>query len=268
MSLVELICHVDDFCKRFVPSWEKRLLESGCKHRNRSSQLCLSEIMTIAIHFHQSHYRTFKAYYQEYVVKHLASEFPHLVSYPRFVALLPRVFGPLCAYLLSLYGKCTGISFIDSTALAVCHNRSIAQHKVFAAYATRGKTTLGWFYGFKLHLVVNERGQLLAIQLTAGHIDDRKPVPTLTKHLFGKLFGDRGYLSHALFEQLRKIQQVQLITKLRKNMKNRLMALTDKLLLRKRALIESIIDQLKTSRKLSTRVIAVPSTFLLLCLPG
>jgi Transposase DDE domain. len=244
-SLLELFVSVDDFCQDFLPFWERQLMQDGSKKRRRAGQLRVSEIMTIVIHFHQSHYRDFKTYYSEHVCQHLNSEFPHLVSYERFVILMPSVVGPLSAYLKSLYGRCHGISFIDSTALAVCDNHRIRNHKVFVPLAQRGKGSTGWFYGFKLHLVVNDCGELLACQITPGNVDDREPVPTLARRLFGKLIADRGYISQALFEQLLDTFGVQLITKLRKNMKNRLMPLMDKLLLRKRAIIESIVDQLK-----------------------
>ena len=243
MSVLELFCDVDDFMLSFAPQWKASRLKA-CKQRERAGQLCPSEVMTILIHFHQSHYRTFKAYYTEHVQVHLTSEFPHLVSYTRFVALIPGMMVPLLAYLQSRYGACTGISFIDSTSLQVCHPKRISGHRVFAADAKRGKTSMGWFYGFKLHLAVNDQGDLLACCLTAGNVDDRKPVPTMVKRLRGKLIGDRGYISAPLTELLFE-QGLHLITKLRKNMKNRLMHLSDKLLLRKRAIIESIIDQLK-----------------------
>jgi len=244
-SLLELFVSVDDFCQRFMPFWKRKLMQDGSKKRNRSGQLRISEIMTIIIYFHQSHYRNFKAYYIEHVCQHLRSEFPKLVSYERFVILMPSVMGPLSAYLKSLYGRCHGISFIDSTALWVCDNHRIHNHKVFAGLAQRGKGSMGWFYGFKLHLVINECGDLLACQITPGNVDDRQPVPALCSRLFGKLIADRGYISQPLFEQLLDTFGVQLITKLRKNMKNRLLPWIDKLLLRKRAIIESVVDQLK-----------------------
>ncbi len=200
--------------------------------------------MTILIRFHQSHYRTFKAYYTEYVRSQLNSEFPDLVSYNRFVELMPTVTIPLLAYLQQRQGTCTGISFVDATAIKVCHNKRIARNKVFAGLAKRGKTTMGWFYGFKLHLMVNDRGEVLAFQLTQGNVDDRKPLPNMAQTLFGKLFGDKGYISQPLFEQLFS-QGLELITAARKNMKNRLLTLNDKLLLRKRSIIETINDQLK-----------------------
>lgn len=244
-SLLELFVSVDDFCQVFLPFWEQKLIQDGSKKRRRAGHLSVSEIMTILIHFHQSHDRDFKTYYTEHVCQHLRAEFPNLVSYERFVILMPTVLGPLSAYLKSLYGRCRGITFIDSTALRVCDNHRIHNHKVFAGVAQRGKGSMGWFYGFKLHLVVNDCGELVACQITPGNVDDREPVPTLARRLFGKLIADRGYISQALFEQLLDTFGVQLITKLRKNMKNRLIPLLDRLLLRKRAIIESIVDQFK-----------------------
>jgi transposase len=244
MSLLETFCDVDDFCQYFEPRWERIQLQNGLRQRRRKSTLSLSEIITIIIHFHQSGYRTFKSYYQNYVQQHLSAEFPNLVSYSRFVRLMAQALVPLTFYLMNHRGHCTGISFVDSTPIKVCHNRRIKQHKVFAGLAAQGKTSMGWFYGFKLHLVVNEHGEILSFQLTPGNVDDRKPVPVLFKDLFGKVFADRGYISQDLFEDLFE-EQVQLITGIRKNMQNRLMPWIDKLLLRKRSIIETINDQLK-----------------------
>jgi hypothetical protein len=244
MSLLELFCHVDDFWLGFAGEWEGNLLASRLRQRRRAGQLCTSEIMTLMIYFHQMRYRDFKTYYTQFVQVYLRSEFPKLVSYNRFVELIPSVMVPLCAYLQSCYGDCTGINFIDSTPVRVCHNRRIGQHRVFAPIAQRGKNSVDWFFGFKLHLVVNDRGELLACRLTAGNVDDRVPVPKLMQRLWGKLFGDKGYLSQPLTEQLLQ-RGVHLITKLKSNMKNRLILLSDKLLLRKRSILETITDQLK-----------------------
>ena len=245
MSILELFCSVDDFWMQFAPKWQSELLAAGQRQRVRATQMHPSEMMTILILFQQSHYRTFKAYYTEYVQRHLCSEFPTQVSYQRFIELMPSLLVPLVAYLHTQLGQCTGISFIDSTKLCVCHNARIHQHRVFDGVAARGKTSVGWFYGFKLHLVVNDEGDLLAFCLTPGNVDDRRPVPKLTKRLFGTLFGDKGSLSQPLAEQLLVTQGLRLITKLRKKMRNRLLTLSDKLLLRKRVIIETINDQLK-----------------------
>lgn len=245
MSLLELFCAVDDFCQTFTPKWQQTLLGQGLRQRRREPQLSLSERMTIIIHFHQSGYRTFKDYYLRHVCIHLRQEFPALMSYTRFVQLMPQTLMPLMIYLQCCFGHCTGISFVDSTALAVCRNQRIHQHKVFAGIAARGKTTMGWFYGFKLHLVANDCGELLACQLTPGNLDDRKPVPTFAKRLMGKLFGDMGYISQKLVAQLLTDYDVQLVTFARSNMQGHLLHQDDVILLRKRAIMETIYDQLK-----------------------
>jgi hypothetical protein len=242
MDFTELFCAVDDFCREFEPLWYQRLI-AGCRRRRRKSRLSLSERMTIVIAFHASGYRDFKHFYSMLLVRHRA-DFPALVSYARFVRQMPVLAVPLCAYLQTSYGQHTGIAFVDSTALAVCGNKRIRRNRVFRGIAKLGKTTMGWFFGFKLHLVINECGELLAVQLTPGNTDDRRPVPHLTRKMFGKLFGDKGYISAGLFHSLWE-RGVQLITSLRRNMKNTLMPLMDKILLRKRSLIETVNDQLK-----------------------
>jgi transposase len=206
--------------------------------------MSLSEVITILIWFHMSGYRTFKQYYEDYVQQHLRSEFPELWSYTRFVEWIPRSVDVLILYLLSKRGSVTGISFVDSTSLAVCRNQRILQHKVFRGLADRGKTSMGWFYGFKLHIIINDRGEIISFSITPGNVDDRKPVSNMAKGLFGKLFGDKGYISRKLTEALLAMG-VQLVTPLRKNMKPQLLPWMDHILLRKRALIESVNDQLK-----------------------
>src|SRR3954447_24370155 len=158
---------------------------------------------------------------------------PGLPSYNRFVELIPRALLPLGGYLQTRQGQPTGIQFIGSLPIRVCHNRRRHSHKVFAGLAQRGKSSMGWFYGFKLHLVINEQGEVLGLTLTPEQVDDRRPVAKLVRQLWGKLFGDRGYLGQELFEQLWE-QGLQLLTKLKRNVKNKLMPVLDKLLLRKR----------------------------------
>ena len=243
-NVTELFCAVDDYWQEFEPMWNKQQIESGARQRQRSTRLSMSEVMTIIILFHQSSYRHFKAFYMEYVCTHMGNEFPKLVSYNRFVELMGRAMVPLYGFLHTQLGESTGIAFIDSTPIAVCHNRRIPSHRVFTGIAQRGKTSMGWFYGFKLHLVINDKGEVLAFRLTPGNVDDRKPVLQLTQGLTGKLFGDKGYISKDLSETL-FARGLHLITGIRKNMTNKLMAIRDKLLLRKRALIETVNDQLK-----------------------
>jgi Transposase DDE domain len=242
VDILPLFCDIDDFCLLFEPLWERKLLET--RQRNWPSALCLSEVMTVITLFHASSYRNFKAYYTEQVLKQYGWAFPKLVSYQRFVELIPSALLPLCGYLQTRKGRCSGISFVDSTSLRVCHNRRTHPHKVFAGCARRGKTSVDSFYGFKLHLVINDCGELLSLRLTPRNTDDRRPVPELVKGLFGKLFGDKGYVSQPLFEALYD-EGVQLMAKLKRGMRHRLMPFFDKIMLRKRAIIESVMDQLK-----------------------
>lgn len=254
--LTKLFVEIDDFLVEFEKDMKHRTLcdtkSNNKKSRNRATELSLSEIMTIVVYFHISGYRNFKDYYIKHIQKYHMDAFPNLVSYKRFNALMPRTLLPLMVFMKSKRcGTPTGISFVDSTTIAVCHNKRIYNHKVFKGLAKRGKSSTGWFYGFKLHLVVSEVGEIIDFTFTPGNVDDRnlEVMKKLTKKITGKLFGDKGYLSQKLFDLLYK-QGVQLITKIKKNMKNKLMPLIDKLLLRKRALIESINDQLKNISQL------------------
>ena len=250
-NLLPLFCHVDDFCQSFEPAQKAHQIADGKPRRNRARSLCTSEVITLLIAFHQSGFRTFKTFYTRYVCPYLKTAFPGLVSCHRFIEFIPAALVALFAYLGSLFGRCTSIAFVDSTPLCMCENPRINQHKVFAATAKRGKTSTGWFFGFKLHLVISDTGELLTLTLIPGNTDDRKPVLALLHgtmgKMFGKLIGDKGYISRALTEALAQ-GGVELITKVRKNMKPRALSDLsewDKFLLRKRAVIESVIDQLK-----------------------
>lgn len=266
MSLLELFCEVDDFIQVFDAVYGQQQLCSGRK-RGRKASLSKSEIITILIVFHQKSYRHFKAYYNDYVLTTLKSEFPKLVSYNRFVELSSTVMLEMCAYLKSRYGRCTGISFVDSTSIAVCHNKRINRHKVFKDDAHRSKTTMGWFYGFKIHLIVNDAGELLETQLTPGNTDDRVALEDMVESIYGKVFGDKGYISQPLFERLRQ-KNIELITTIKKNMKNQLMHLEDKLLLRKRYIVETIIDQLKNISQIEHTRHRSPANFVTNLLAG
>ncbi len=244
VDVTELFCNIDDFWKNFEPLWKEKLIEAGKREPKRQPSLALSEVMTIVVLFHIFGYRNFKTFYTGYVVEYLRDKFPGLTSYNRFVELKKSVAFPLHCYLMTLAGKSTGIAFVDSTSLKVCHPKRIHSHKVFKNIAKRGKTSTGWFYGFKLHIIVSDRGEILALMITAGNVDDRQPVPQLCERVFGKLIGDKGYISKKLFQDLME-HGVELITKIKSNMKNKLMPVFDKLLLRKRGIIETIFDQLK-----------------------
>ena len=204
--------------------------------------------MTILIAFHQSNYRTFKHFYLKQVCVYWCAEFPHLVSYSRFVQLKKEVLTLLTGYLSANLGECRGLSFVESTRLRVCDNKRISSHKVFAGKAEGSKTSMGGFYGFKLHLIINDTGDLLDVALTPGKTDDRQLLWGMNPEgtpLHGKLYGDRGYISKDLREHLNE-QGITLIYKVRKNMDPLEVSACDEGLLRKRMLIESVIKELKT----------------------
>jgi len=243
-SLTELFCLIDDFCQVFEPAWEKRLLAEGHRKRRRQASLSLSELMTLAVLFHQLRYRQFKSFYLCHALRFLRNEFPKLPSYQRCVELMPRCIVPLSALFDTLKGQCTGITILDSSPLAVCDNLRIYRHRVFAATAARGKSSTGWFFGFKLHIAINHRGELLSMKVTPGNIDDRKPVAFLCRGLFGRVYADKGYVAGWLVERMRQ-QQIEFITRMRKNMKPAPRTPFDRALLRHRSLIETVFDELK-----------------------
>jgi hypothetical protein len=244
MDLTQLFCDIDDFCQSFLPAWRQSLIGDGEAKRNREHGMGISEMITLLVAYHYKGYRVFKWFYQQHVQKLWRPEFPNLLSYNRFIELMPRLLVPLAAFMASRCDTSEGIAFVDSTSLCVCENIRIPRHKTFAGEAGRGKSSTGWFYGFKLHLVVNDRGGIVSFCVTPGNTDDRKPVPKLVKGLPGKLFGDRGYISKKLAKTL-AAQGIQLITTLKKGMKKQTIEAFDKLMLRKRSIIETINDQLK-----------------------
>jgi len=248
-KITEIYFIIDEFCKELEKAKEGHLLsqENGLKRRNRKSKLTDSEVICILILFHLSGFRKLKTFYIYFVKIHLQSEFPETVSYNRFVELQQKALLPMALFLKTCcLGDCTGISFIDSTPLRVCHIKREKQHKTFKGIAQKGQCSIGWFFGFKLHLISNEKGEILDFMLTPGNVDDREPLKDKNFHnrVFGKLFGDKGYISKDLFEQM-FVDGVHLVTKIRKNMRNCLMLMNDKIMLRKRVIIESINDFLK-----------------------
>jgi hypothetical protein len=214
---------------------------------HRDSTMSKAEVMLIMILFHDLGYRCLKHFYLDKVCRHLRQLFPQVVSYNRFVELEREVALPLALFIKKvLLGKCTGISFVDSTPLRVCRNQRIHIHKVFKGIAQRGKCSMGWFFGFKLHLICNEKGKLLNFMITPGDVDDRKQLEykNFVEFIHGKLVGDKGYIGKSLFEKL-FVDGIQLITKLKSDMKGALISISDSLLIRKRAIIETVNDELK-----------------------
>jgi hypothetical protein len=243
-QITEIFCVVDEFMIEFSNSFQNYYLGNAPKRKPLMSD---SEVISILILFQLSNTRNFKSFYNLYLKKHLKSYFPNTVSYNRFVELGKRIVLPLAIFTKTCcLGDCTGTSFIDSTPLRVCKNKRIFNHKVFNGIATRGKSTMGYFYGFKLHLIVNEIGQIIDFQITQANVDDRTPLKSgnLLNKIWGKLYGDKGYVGKTLGEVLFN-DGIHFVTGIRSNMKNALMELRDKIMLRKRSIIETINDQLK-----------------------
>ncbi len=243
-KVTDIFCTVDTFCTEFEKFTQPFFIGNPPKKKPKMSN---SEVITIMILFQLSGFRTFKHFYIYYVQKHMKQEFPKTVSYNRFTELMQSnlmaltMFAKTCAL-----GNCTGISFVDSTPIKVCGNKRIKRNKVFKNLATTGKSSMGWFYGFKLHIVINDKGEILSFCVTRANVDDREPLKNenFLKQIFGKLFGDKGYISEKL-QQLLFVDGIQLITNIRNNMKNSLMTMSDKILLRKRSIIETVNDELK-----------------------
>ena len=245
-DITDLFCFVDDFANLYDETMRHHQLTYGqkAKRPTRTPGLECSEIVTILLLFQQSPIRNFKAFYILLLLPHYKSDFPLLPSYERFVSLMPRVLGLLTVLLSCLFAKSRGVAFIDATSLAVCHNKRIFNHKVFQGLALRGRTTKGWFFGFKLHVIINDKAELVRVRLTPGNVDDRTVVPLMTQSLQGLLFGDKGYISQKLFLQLYR-RGLKLVTGIKKNMENCLIVLPEKLLLHKRSIIETVFDYLK-----------------------
>ena len=256
-KVTEIFCIIDEFDKNLDMEMRKNLflpseVSGGKRRRNRKGRLSRSEIMTILVSYHFGTYRNFKEYYLKGVLGEMRREFPDAVSYNRFVELMPRVFIEMLLFMrLYAFGKCTGITFVDSTMIPVCHNVRRYFNKVFAGLAKDGKGTMGWCHGFKLHLMCNDRGDIITFCLTGANVDDRdiRVWKVFEKELYGKVFADRGYIKKELFESLFD-RGIHLVHGLRANMKNRLMSMWDKIMLRKRYVIECINELLKNKANL------------------
>ena len=243
-KITEIFYIADEFCKEFDAIISAQIIGNKPKKKPRMTD---SEVITITVLFHSGSFRNFKHFYVHYVQKHLIKEFPNTVSYNRFTELMQSTILPMTMFLKTCcLGDCTGISFTDSTSVRVCKNKRIKRNKVFKDTAELGKSSMGFFFGFKLHLIINDKGEILNFVITPGNTDDREPLKNkkFVDKLVGKLFGDKGYISSEL-TQLLFIDGIQLITNIKKNMKNCLMQMSDKILLRKRAVIETVNDELK-----------------------
>lgn len=256
LAIINIFFKVDEFCKVFIPVWNKYLIENNRKrYKLRVDTLSESELITIEILYQLSGYKNFKEFYNNTVYFILKSYFPNIPSYKRLIDLKYKIMVPLLFYIQYNRGTETGIYYIDSTPLPVCKNQRINNHKTFKGLAERGKTSMGWFFGFKLHLVINDKQEIMNIKITKGNVFDNQVIDDLSKDLKGKLFGDRGYISKK--EKLKKLEERELIliTKSRKNMKIKQedsLSEEDRSLLSKRNIIETVIGEIKRLTNICT----------------
>ena len=244
-QLTAIFCQIDDFCKEFDTHAQHKLLTGPqINKRGPKSQFHLSELMAILVMFHQVRYRDFKTFYTGFVLKHWQNYFPHLPSYTHFISIMGRAIFPMTLFTQIHSGKRTGIYYIDSSCLPVCHLKRSRRHKTFRDIAQYGRTSVGWFFGLKLHLVINTRGELMAFKITRGNRNDSRETVPLLKSLQGLAFGDKGYISKKIFDEL-FANGLKLITRKRKNMKQEVLSKYEQQLLNQRGTIETVIGHLK-----------------------
>jgi hypothetical protein len=234
-----------DACGKVFEDWEAHRLLPSAHTRPRTGQLSRSAMLLIMVRFHLSACKHVKAFDHYGVGQQHRACFGALPHDDRFVSLMPRLFAPLMGLRHSRSGEPSGISVAASTQRAVCHNRRIHRHRVFDGLAARGKTSMGWFYGLKLPCVINHQGQIMALKITPGNTADSTVLDAITRHLAGKLYADKGSIGHALFPH-RWQPGLHLITSIRRTMRHDLMPLADKIMLRKRCVIETVLDTLKS----------------------
>lgn len=243
-KITEIFCIVDEFCKEYDKVVDKSLLGNPSK---RPPTMSKSEVITLCVLFQLSGFRTFKHFSIFYVQGHMKDDFPETVSYNRFTELVGQNLMAMSLFLKTCcLGDSTGISFVDSTPIRVCKPKRIRNNKVFKGIATTGKSTMGWFHGFKLHIIINDKGEILNFTITQANVDDRTPLKkkSFLDKIYGKLYADKGYVGKDLM-QLLFADGLHLITHIKNNMKNSLMTMSDKILLRKRSIIETVNDELK-----------------------
>lgn len=234
---------VDDFCKAYE-DWVKHKLLSSGKQRNRGGKLSLSEEISIIIFYHFSEFKHLKIFYRHFGTD--GKWFKNPPCYDRFIQIIPSLFLPIVIMMHYLSGRKTGIYYVDSTHFSVCKNIRISSDKTFKGLASRGHSSIDWFYGFKLHMIINDKSEIIAIKITKGNTDDRKAFEEMAirQNLKGKCYADKGYLSKDLFTRLFH-KGLILITGIKRNMKNYLIPILDKLYHRKRFIIETIFGYIK-----------------------
>lgn len=250
-DITALFCTIDDFFIKFESTYLKFLKQNQYFKRIRPSKLSLSEIIFIAIYYKSSQFNNFKAFFFS-LKNHQRQWFKYLPCYQRMTHLISMHQLALHALHTDLMkDKQSDYLWIDSTMLPVCKNQRITRHKSLSEIATRGKSSMGWFFGCKLHVAMNADGDMVSTELSNGHIADIKMVEDLVKGFKATVYADRGYISQSLKEKLR-LQKIDLVTYHRKNMKVIQLSKTDQHYLKQRNKIETLFGLLKAKYNLVT----------------
>lgn len=242
-ELTTVFCQIDDFSNELAEYEKHQFLGNALHKRGPENKLALSEVMTLLVGFQMMRFRNFKAFYK-FAQEHWKAYFPHFVSYQRMVELIKIALGPLTLFTQLYSGRRTGIYYIDSSPLSVCFIKRQRRHKTFDEVAKFGKTSIGWFFGLKLHLVINDKGEIIAFKVTQGNRNDAVEGISLLKVLQGLAFGDKGYIGKKIFDELLSTG-LKLITRKRKNMDQVKLNGYEQQLLDQRNLIETVINHLK-----------------------
>jgi len=246
-KLTEIFIECDDYLIKLEEYLEsKSLPDPDTRQVKKERKMGTSEMMAIVIFYHYSGFKCFKWYYNIVIRILLKSYFPNAFSYSRFIQLMPELNLHLIIFMTAFrLSDPTEANYIDSKKLIVCHNRRIKKGKVFKGLAKRGKSSTGWFFGFKLHLIINHLGEIVLFKITQGNVADNNHelLKSIAENIQGFLFGDKGYISKIAADLKQK--GLHLITKVRKNMKPKNLTPKQKYYLKHRGLIETVFDILK-----------------------
>jgi hypothetical protein len=248
--LLQLFCITSDLVDFILANTPQFAIQKKIVGRHRN--LKIAEAITISLYRYTLPHTTFKHFYA-FMRNYHGAEFPNLPHYSNMLLLQKHLFpfvsrmsGILIGINRSAFkNKKVRLMFIDGSDLPVCTNKRIFTHKVAKEAAARGKSSKGWFYGFRIHILCDDGGNLLGVKITPGNVDERTQVKKLVGDITDTtLVGDTGYLKKTLGEELYKSNNVWFLTGVKKVMK-KLMTKENHTLLKARQLVETVIGSLK-----------------------